>query len=259
MSSEIFIATILLEKNRWTTRIPSLTVSNWVERFQRDLFDGVELWEGHATLCGKTEFERLQQSCLPVTVFNTYADFTKEGLEKRERAAEIVNLLGAKAVKFNLGNDLRKTEEYVANLKEWSKMLPNDCRILSECHPGTIMEDINTAAEVLKKLKDDRFQLIIHDFGNAERMEKWFLKFGTAMSHMHVFLRDSSNKEIMLRRSPERCSESVSILKKYGYQGTISLEFTEGIGAIDESADSLYRCALEDYALLKQLLAENGL
>ena len=84
---ELYIATLLLEVNRHgSPKTPSFPVSEWTDRFAGAGFDGMELWEYHATLAGPEEAKALQETAFPTTIFNTYASMDEAGREDRERA-----------------------------------------------------------------------------------------------------------------------------------------------------------------------------
>ena len=55
-------ATVCMEKNRWSTRMPSFKVSEWIPRFKADGFDAVELWESHFLEADNDEQEALCRS-----------------------------------------------------------------------------------------------------------------------------------------------------------------------------------------------------
>ena len=56
---QCYIATVCLDRNRWGTREPSFAVSDYLDRFASDGFDGIELWEYHYTRSSDAEKERL--------------------------------------------------------------------------------------------------------------------------------------------------------------------------------------------------------
>ena len=84
----VYLATIALEKNRWTTRQPSYAVSDFLPRLRNDGFDGIELWENHFLLADAQEQRRLADSGIPL-IFNTYTRFD-EGLTPRLRAVAYI-------------------------------------------------------------------------------------------------------------------------------------------------------------------------
>lgn len=255
MNSKIFIGSILLEKNRWTSRIPSYKVSEWLERFKKDGFDGIELWENHMLLADESEQKILKESAAPVAVYNTYVDFDHQANSQRIQVAQIICDLKAQGVKYNFGNDLTQLETYIQNLKEWARLLPDSCRILCECHGGTVMEVPSRAAEVFAELKDSRFQAIVHCMADAQMLEEWFKYLGERITHAHVSLRNSEEKCVMLKDNPAYVRQCLDIMKNAGYNGTYTLEFTEGVRAPGENIDGLYQAGLEDLRFLREALA----
>ena len=97
-AGRIYIGSILLEKSRWSAdKTPTYRVSEWTERFADVGFDGVELWEYHATLCSPEELTALEAPRCPVAIFNSYASLDDDGeadgeLTYRPRELEMHNL-----------------------------------------------------------------------------------------------------------------------------------------------------------------------
>jgi len=251
MTTPIYIGTILLERNRWSPgKVPTYRVSEWLDRFARDGFDGVELWENHAALCSDDEFVRLEHAPLPVIVFNSYAGMGDEGLPEREQAARLANRLGASAIKFNTGNVPEDGAEYARNAQAWADAMSRVARMLCECHPGTIMEELTVAQATYASWNDDRFQAIVHAFSEPEEMliEKMH-RFGPRIvTHVHAALGEhtTETKELVHRRT--------GILRDMGFAGSFTLEFTEGTGEPDEDMETMYGCALRDLELLRKEL-----
>ncbi len=253
VDKKIFIGTVLLEKNRWKSRIPSLLVSEWAERFRNDGFDGIELWENHVLLNSPEEIDALKNSGFPIAVYNSYVTFDDEGAEKRARAADAACRLGAKAVKYNFGDDISLRDTYIKNLKDWVSKLPSDCRILCECHANTIMEDPVFAAEVFRELGEDRYQAIVHGMIDPSDLEKWFVHLGKTITHVHVAgMKDG--KYIRLRKIQERLKENLKIMRDAGFSGSFTLEFTEGCATPGENIEDVYNSALDDLKVLREAL-----
>ena len=250
MSNRIFIGTILLEKNRWAKgKQPSYAVREWLPRFERDGFDGLELWENHVLLGPPEEAQALERGKVPVAVYNTYVGFDDKGEDARRRAAEMAARLKAKAVKYNVGPDKAKLAEYIKNVKAWAELLPGDCRLLCECHAGTVMEEPEQAAAVFAELRDEqRHQAIVHPFSESpESLRRWFRALGPRrITHAHVQYRESRKFRRLSRDAP-RNKEIMAVLKDSGFRGSYTLEFTEGTSAPGgEDIEALYRAALDD-------------
>ncbi len=258
IESKIYIGTILLELNRWSSpKAPTYLVSEWLERFQEAGFDGMELWEYHATLCPPEELAKLEESDFPVAVYNTYCDFRNESMPDQRTAADMIRRFGAKGVKFNVGKDPALKDIYLENLRNWGDSLPEDCRLLCECHGGTIVEEPAAASEFFGGLEDERWQFIVHCLmSDLDRLKEWFSVFGKSITHAHVQMVDENGKRIRLERNPKHVREAINVMRGEGYRGSFTLEFTEGTSAPDENMEDLWKAALDDLRFLKSLLSK---
>jgi len=255
-SGDIYIGTILLEPNRHKPgRIPSIRVSEWLDRFESAGFHGMELWENHAALVPEEEVTALAQADLPVAVFNSYATFTDADREHTERTTELIRRLGARGVKFNFCRDAALTDEVVRNVDAWRDTLPEGVRLLCECHPGTIAQTPEQAAALFDRLGRDRFQVIATPFADPETLPRWFELLGPMITHAHVQLRDADGMPQRLDRRPNLVRETLRIMREEGFQGSFTLEFTEGMNRPDENVTDLWRNAVLDLAYLRELLA----
>lgn len=248
------IGSVCLECNRWGSRVPSFAVSDWLPRFKADGFDGVELWQFHYTAADDAERERLAQASAMLPIYNSYVGFDDDAADARAEAAAIVTRLGASGVKYNLGGDRGALADYRRNLLAWADALPASCRLLCECHPGSVLETPEPAASFFADLDPARFGVIIH-VGNADAdsVARWFSTHGSRIQHLHVQLRNSdldpatpSGRAVL-----EAC---LRVAKEYGFAGSITLEFTRGIGR-DEDIETLYTNACADMRACREILS----
>lgn len=251
MKNQIYIGTILLERNRWSLgKVPTYQVSDWMDRFARDGFDGVELWENHAALCSDDELARLERSPLPIVVFNSYAGLGDCAAPERERSAAWANRLRVGAVKFNVGNDPALSAEYARNAVAWANAMPQVTRLLCECHAGTLLEDLDAAQAMFDAWSDGRFQAIVHAFGGDEK--PWvnsLRRLGPRIvTHIHAALGMHTPATL------GTVQRQVAVLREMGFDGSITLEFTEGTGEIHEDKEIMYGRALRDLALLRKVV-----
>lgn len=258
MSNEIFLATVLLEKNRWGSgKKSSLQVSELMPRIAEAGFDGIELWENHLLHADTAEREAVKAGPVPITIFNTYCLFDDESSEKRAASAEMARFLNAPAVKFNFGKNPDERKTYCDNLLRWHDELPEGCQLLCECHPGTILEDPTEAAEILKPLSVD-VKVIVHamnDFGDSG-VQPWLDVFGNGVAHVHVQPRNPDGNGFAALKDLAHARDRVRLLKESGFEGTWSIEFCKGVSASDESVDLLLDAAIEDRAVLKTMIEE---
>jgi len=254
IDGKIYIATVLLEANRWAAvRQPTYRVSRWLDRFAQAGFDGIELWENHAAMAPPGELEALSASPVPVTVFNSYAGFDDESASQRRRTAELAAALAAPAVKFNLGPDPQRREEYISNALAWRKLLGADVRMLCECHGGTILETPAAASEVFDRWDHEQFQAIVHPFScPPAALAEWFDRLAERVTHAHVQTRDADNRFTRLTDNAAGVREALAVLSEKGYRGSYTLEFTAGTGQANEDIESLFAAALDDLAFLRE-------
>ncbi len=248
----IYIGTVCLDRTRWGSRQPSLAVSEWLKRFEADGFDGVELWEFHFMAADEAERARLAANAAPVAVYNSYVGFADEDAEARAKAAEAIIRLRAQAVKYNLGGDAAKLGEYRRNLLAWAEQLPASCRLLCECHPGTVLENVEDAASFFADLDPARFGVIVHVMGDAEGIEPWFAGFHGRIDHLHVQMRGPETDPTVPGNRPpfDAC---FGVVKAHGFRGSVTIEFSRGIGK-DEDTEMIYRNACADLAYCREAL-----
>ena len=249
---EIYIGTVCLDRERWSSRQPSFAVSDWLARFKADGFDGVELWEYHYLRANAAERDRLTAAATPLAIYNTYAGFGDDEAEARTNAADAIARLQAGAVKYNLGSDATRLAEYRSNLQSWAEQVPASCRLLCECHPGTVLENVADAAAFFDDLDPRRFGVIAHVLGDAEKLDHWLAGLGGRVQHLHVQMRGPQTDPTVAGNRPpyDACFEAA---RAHGYRGTAAIEFSRGIGP-DEDIETIYRNACADLAYCREML-----
>lgn len=252
MNTPILLGSILLEPNRWTAdKAPSLRVSDWAERAREAGFDGIELWENHYLRADATERARLQASPCPVLIFNSYAAFEPDDRVGRERAREAAGDLGATGVKFNLGADPAQTPYYLETIAFWAQAFPPSARLLCECHPGTVLETPEAAAKAFAAWTDARLQAIVHPFNaKSDALQMWLAALGNRITHAHVQTRTDNNQIVRLDRRAREVRSALALLKDHGFDGSFTVEFTEGTRTANDRPDVLWENAVADLQFL---------
>jgi len=250
---EVSFASVLLEPNRWTPeKISSFKVSEWANAIREAGFAGVELWENHAALADDPEQTALEQMALPVTVFNSYCTFDDAGSETRRWAAAFVRRYGARGVKFNFGNEPARVDEYVRNLRVWADTLPAGCRLLCECHGGTVLEAPEQAARILAPLAG-RVEVIVHAFGGERAtLQQWCALFGAAVTHVHVAGFRGKWPIIRLDEMADEARARLAVLRAAGFSGSWTSEFTGGVAQGTEDRSALLANAARDLTFLRE-------
>lgn len=253
-NNSFYIGTVSLERNRWGSREPSFKVSEWLHRFAADGFDGVELWENHYLAADDVEKAGLARESAAIAVFNSYAKFDDESSETRAKAALAAAELDVAAVKYNLGGDRGKLDEYRRNLMEWAGLLPDSCRLLCECHQGTVLENVEDAVAFFADLDPVRFGVIVHVSGGEQgQLESWMKAVGARVQHLHVQMRgpESDPQNPAARKNLD---VSFGLVKKHGFAGSVTMEFTRGIGK-DEDIEVIYANVCRDLAYCREVLS----
>jgi len=246
----IYLGTVLLENNRWGKgeRVPSFRVSDWTQRFADDGFDGLELWENHALLADEEERERLRSGPCPVRIFNSYDVCEPETVENRRQIADLAVSLGAVGMKYNTGKEPDRHGIYVQELEAWRGMLPDGFQLLCECHRGSTLADVELANQTLNQLGREKYGMIIHGLDNEEEtVRERFAAYGDRIVHIHGAL---SKSGLM---SEQALCERLDLLAELGFQGSYTIEFTEGVRD-GLTMEELYRNALRDVNLLRRCL-----
>lgn len=253
-AGRIYIGSILLEKGRWSAdKTPTYRVSEWTERFAEAGFDGIELWEYHATLCSPEELGALEKSACPVAIFNSYASLDDDGEKDRQTVVEMTKRLGASGVKFNVGKDPGAREHYVRNLRQWRDALGPGVQLLCECHGGTIVEEPAEARRFFDEVGGE-WQIMVHAFSRPERLRGWVEHFGSDVVHVHAHL-TSERRYILFEHASDRITEAIRVLREGGFCDSFTLEFTEGTRTPDETIEGLWENAVRDLEFLRGVLS----
>lgn len=259
MNHPIYFGSIALEPNRWKPECqPSIHFSEWLSRVNHAGFDGIELWQRHYTQGSRTEKERLTSGPNPPAIFNSYATFenTDQSRAQRNEIALAILETRAMAVKFNLGTDFSREEEYIGQFCEWSKNLPAGMRLLYECHPGDIGDKPDSAKTLVKKINNPNIGVIVHPFCiTPETLNAWFDCFPNSIRHLHVHQRSEGGLFNLLEFSLEKNETQCKILRQRGFRGTLTVEFTKGTALEREDPDEIFHNACTDLQFLRSTLS----
>ena len=259
----ILLGTVALEPNRWAAVDPAwgptIEVSDWLPGIAEAGFDGVELWERHATEASDAEVRRVIDSTVDVTVFNTYVGFDDESPAQRDRAAEWVCRTGATGVKYNVGSNRALEGAYAERVGAWLEQMPSGVRLLCECHIGiSIAEDPATAARLFEAAgPPDRVQAIVHATSeDPDHIRSRFAAYGDRITHIH--LNDPPGWDDRGARTladmRDELEPKVDLLRSLGFVGTWTIEFVNGTGTENDNPAYLLERAADDLVVLRELL-----
>lgn len=251
----VLLGTVALEPNRWATVDPSgapqLDLARWLPTLAAGGFDGLELWERHATSLPDGH-------PLPVVVLNSYASFDDPDPAARRAVAEEARRLGVRAVKVNVGSDPAAHDAYAERLAAFVADLPPEAVVVCECHHGTVAEVPAVAAAILGAAGPaDRVQALVHTHEPPAHLAERFAAYGERITHVHVnFLDTAALRVPLLADRRAELAAAATALRELGYRGSWTLEFVAGVlGPHDRPEDTVPQ-AIADLAVLRDVLGE---
>lgn len=259
-SGAVLLGTVALEPNRWSTLDPSGSA-------RADLFalsdaiaatgcDGVELWERHLP-ADADEAAAMLASLPPVMVFNSYVGFDDDDPVALDSLADRVIATGARGVKFNVGADPSLAGAYGDRVAELLARLPEHVVLLCECHHGiSIAEDPAVAARLLAAAGPvDRVGAIVHTHESDDHIRARFDAYGDRIRHVHINYLDMSTLTVPpLQERAEDLAAKVDLLRSFGFDGSWTLEFVEGVLTDRDEPDALVAQAGRDLQVLRAVL-----
>lgn len=258
---EVLLGTVAIEPNRWGTvrpdREPLVRLSHWQDRLAGLDVDGLEIWEGHLTRVGAAEAEAVLAGPLPVRIFNTYVDFDDPEPAARQEAARWVMRSGARAVKFNVGNDPSAESRYAERIAAWLQALPEDVAAVCECHQDiSIAEDPAAAARILSAAgPPERVQALVHTHDPPDLLDRKFDALGERISHVHVnHLDTTALTHPELADVADQLQMTVDRLDALGFDGSYTLEFVAGLLTERDEPGQLLDQVAADLDVLHRIL-----
>ncbi|MBX3314101.1 MAG: hypothetical protein KF906_07255 [Actinobacteria bacterium] len=260
---EVLLGTVAIEPNRWGTirpdRSPSTRLSDWLDRIATLPIDGMEVWEGHLAGVDDAERARVLGGPVPVRIYNTYVGFDDPDDRHRRSVAAAVAESGARAVKFNVGNDPAAEAAYGDRLAVWLDDLPDDVTAICECHAGiSIAEDPTVAARILDTAgPPERAQALVHTHADAALLDATFDALGERVTHVHVNHLDTATfTHPTLAAVEDELGATVARLRDHGFTGSWTLEFVTGVLTADDHPAALLDAAAADLDVLVRILED---
>jgi len=257
----VLLGTVALEPNRWatvdTSGAPMMAMTDWSSAIGSAGFDGLELWERHATDAADGA-AALLDGPVPIVVLSSYVSLDDPDPAPRAAVADWAVRLGAGAVKVNVGRDPSASEAYSARLAELADALPAEVVVLCECHAGTIAEDPIVAAAILGAAgSPQRVQAIVHTHESIDHLRTRFAAYGDRITHVHVNHLDPAT----LAAPPlvdvrADLAAKVAALGDLGFRGSWTIEFVHGVLGPDDRPEVTLPQAVADLAVLRDVLGE---
>lgn len=261
MPAEIYLATVAIEPTRWSWwgdgAAPETVVSDWLDPIARAGFDGLELWERHATQVAPAELDALLAGPMPLRILSAYPSWDDPDDAQRTEVARWARRLGVRAVKFNVGSEPDQVGAYIERLARWHEVMDDDIVLLCECHVGTVTDDHGTAAALFDAVAGpDRLQALVHTHHDLDDLQARFDHYGERITHVHVNHLDLGAPP--LATIVDVLDERIDLFARNGFAGTWSIEFVDGVGGDHDDPEHTVAAAAADLAVLTDRLAAHG-
>lgn len=251
--SAVYLSTILLEKNRWNGKGPSLLVSDWIEETGEAGFVGLEVWVNHLLFSSRSEWELIKErsaaSDLPVSLISATlpADASDKSQRFRDSVIEALDYFRPDGLKFSLSDAKASGLDSLEAIKEWSRDVPRDIALLFDGGESAGPEGLESAR---KALRGDRYQAVLHPFLFAPKeLEKVLDSAGDFIANLGVQAK-KGGEWILLEENAVEHLQILAAAKGRGFKGTWSLECTKGAGLAKEKIESMFDNAEKDLNFL---------
>lgn len=257
-STVVYLSSLLLEKNRWNGKGPSLLVSDWMGYIGEAGYAGVDLWMNHLRFTSRSEWELIQEqsqasdlslACISATV---PTDASDKSQRLREAIIEACDYFNPDSLRFaftdpnreGFGKKIQSGELEFMNT--WSKDLPRETGLIFEA--GNLsFEDLLLARETLDP---KRFKAAIQPFlMSANDLEKSLKIEGKFICNLGVQAKQGKDWILLADKSAE-IKQAVAFIRKEKFTGTWTLEGTDGMGAKAEDIDEIFDNAESDLNFL---------
>lgn len=264
--SAVYLSTLLLEKNRWNGKGPSILVSDWIESTGEAGFAGLDLWMNHLRFTSRSEWELIQEkatdSDLELAFISSILpiDDSDKSQKLRDSILEACESFRPNYLRFTLSEDAKASEAEVeaalASIKTWSQDLPRDIQLVLD--PGF---DKNAIAQLLKArsiLAGSKFDLIVHPFlVPSTEFQNLLQEFPTKLSCLGVQAKKEKDW-ILLEENRAEHTKTIKAIRDHGFKGNWILESTKGIGRTGEDIYDLFDNAEKDLNYLIETLARSA-
>ena len=254
----VYFSSQLLEKNRWNGKGPSFIVSDWMGYIGEAGYAGVDLGMNQLKLSSRSEWELIKEKAedndlaLAYITATVPTDDSVKSQRLREAIIEACDYFNPDNLRFTFTEPNR--EGFVKPIKSsdfemmnnWAKDLPRETNLVFESGDSSL-KVITEAQEFLnaKRFKGtvSPFLMSLADLEPSIKLPENFicnLSVQTKLGADWTLLTDSE-AEIKKR---------ISLIKKLGYAGTWTLDYTDGMGAKVEDIDFVFDNAEVDLNFL---------
>lgn len=258
--SQIFLSTMLLERNRSNGKGPSLLVSDWMEPIGEAGFSGLEIGMNHLRFSSRSEWELIKErgeeadlstsmiaSALPI-------DSSDKSQRLRDSILEACGYFRPEGLKLALGGG----EDALDFLKTWSRDVPREIALFFDCREGEGgISGLETVRAALSG-GGGRFRAVIHPFLlSPGEFEQALEAHGDFIGNLGVQCK-KGGQWALLSEAKAEALKIIAAARKGGYKGSWTLEFSKGAGQPKEDIDAMFDNSEADLNFLTDVLARSA-
>jgi hypothetical protein len=266
--SAVYLSTMLLEKNRWNGKGPSLLVSDWMEPIGEAGFAGLDIWMNHLRFSSRSEWELIKDMAadsdlaLALISATVPTDNSDKSQRLRESILEACDYFRPDGLKLSLAEDARLRGpvavpvESLEFIRTWGQDVPREIGLLFDAGEGP--SSLDALALARKTLSGDRYKAVLHPFLlPPRRFEAALEASGDFIANLGVQAK-KDGEWILIEDEPDAHFQVLAAARTHGFKGTWSLEYTKGIGLPGEDIDDLFDNAEKDLNFMIESMARNS-
>ncbi len=259
--SAVYLSTLLLEKNRWNGKGPSLLVSDWMEETGEAGYAGLEIWMNHLLFSSREEWElikeRSSESDLPISLISATlpVDASDKSQRYRESIIEACDYFRPDAFKFSFAEAKGGGLDSLEYAKEWCRDIPREIGMLFDGGESVDAEALNAARAALD---GDRFKAVLHPFLYLPgELSEGLKSAGDFVANLGVQAK-REGKWILLEENAEENLKVIAAVRESGFKGTWSLELSKGADLPKLDIEGLFDNAEKDLNFLIEAHTRSG-
>ncbi len=264
----VHLSTLLMEKNRWNGKGPSLLVSEWIEPIGEAGFAGVDLWMNHLRFASRSEWDLIKEMSVESDLNLAFisaaipSDNSDKSQRLRDAVLEACDFFRPHALKFSLAEPgrtpapLDQSLESLEFVKTWSQDLHREVDLCFD--PDSILMTTDSLAAIRAVLSGNRFKTVLHPFLQSKTdFESVLTAAGDFLTNLAVQA-FAGKERILLKENAEEHASIISAVRGSGFKGSWTLCYTKGVGLPGEDMDDLFDNAENDLNFLIDTMARTA-
>ena len=259
----IYLSTLLLEKNRWNGKGPTLLVSDWMDYIAEAGFVGVEIWFNHLQLSSRSEWELILEKSreLDLTIASLHFTLPGENSLKSKKIKDVLfeayDYFEPDSLKFSV-DPLTKLSELpnaLNTMRTWANDLSKNMNLLCELDASLHPRSSEALDKITKLLKPLGMRLVLRPFLLSLEEVKQISANGLSGIGQIGVQSQNKNQWALLEENKINALQTIALIKENDFNGSWCLEFTQGVGKAKEDIDELFDNAEKDFNFISNALS----